>query len=351
MSALFAQAGSGAGLWTGKEVTRTLPTSTLFISNVPEDTPPSAISSLFSNLSGFVACRSVRALYFIDFSSPTAATAAMRQRVGSLAAGKYEGIVIDFDKDSVAKRAAARTREARDVPFFCALCRMPVLYASAGARVDELPKRKMDGALVLFETPEGGAGAAAKTGDAAGARAALGTGTAGGAPRFTLVQCHAKPGEMVALRRDDGRVEKQYTLLCPSCGVRVAYRAAPRPAPSPYTYIYAGALTHTPRMDIPVAAVQSEVTALARRAQKRARVAADGGGLGPGAQDSEGAGGGEATTERDGGQTSEVAASGERSSGDSDEGALSLAVAATDFATARLAARFARVTGRDGTIA
>jgi hypothetical protein len=59
---------------------------------------------------------------------------------------------------------------------------------------------------------------------------------------------HERREERRARRaRDDGRVEKQYTLLCPSCGVRVAYRAAPRPAPSPYTYIYAGALTHTPR--------------------------------------------------------------------------------------------------------
>ena len=269
----------------------------------------------------------------------------MRACVGSLSTSNYEGLVIDFDKDSHAKRASARSREARDAPFFCALCRMPVMYASAGARVDELPTRRTDGAYVLAETPEGGGGQGAG-GSVAGTVTAT-----GGAQRLSLVQCLAKPGEVIALRRADGRIEKQHTLLCPSCGVRVAYRSAPRPAPSPYTYIYAGALTHTPRNDIPVAAVKAEAAAATMRAVKRARAEeAVGDSL---KQDAIGAAG-----ENEAQVTSTQG--GEQADGDDngDNGAAvpgltsagtaitESAPAPTTFATARLAARFASVTGR-----
>jgi hypothetical protein len=286
---MFAPNSDAAGVWTGAGVTRTAASATLFVSaNAVSKSCGTDARTFFAQQAGFKEARAVRTILFFDYESALHSTAALR-------AGAAAGFSVDFDKDSAAKRArgTARAREValRDEAFFCRLCRAPVLFASGGTRLAALPTRGTDGARVLREGDHhavGDGGGGGGGGGASSAAAAAG-GVLPGFVTQTLAKGAAAP---IAIRRDGGRVERQFPLLCAGCGVRVGYRVAPLGAPAPFTYVHAGAVTASLRDSIPVDAVldaagraerhaavkrQRREAWQARQAAIRARRAAEGG--------------------------------------------------------------------------
>jgi len=241
-------------------------------------------------------------------------------------------------------------RAPRDVPLFCRLCRAPVLFASPGTALAALPARRTDGARVLAE---------------AGARARAGA----------LVQTLARAGGAARLRRAGGALEAQHALLCPRCGVRVGYRAAPLGAAAPFTYVHEGALAEEPRDAVAGAGAAREAAAAAEQAaggagpggqegdregavgaaRKRAREGGEGGGVMGSAEGGDGGGGGgggadqsEASAAAGGGTDDGAGGGGDAGSGSGGEvtGAPAARDAGGGFSSAALARRYARVIAR-----
>ena len=168
--------------------TQNAPAPTLFVSQVPASTPRRDVEELFAQEPGYIALRTVRHMYFVDFDSVRQSTEAMRKYQGYTgfhvagkngqsvvspqpragAAGLTGGILIDFDKDARSKRnkqferqmhmhpgsqwgAGSNDSGTRIAHLHCQACghtcfklalEKPMTFAA-------LPKRKVDGAVVV----------------------------------------------------------------------------------------------------------------------------------------------------------------------------------------------------------
>ena len=263
---MYAPNSTAHGMWTGSGVTRTRQSSTLFVS-----TASASARAFFTSQAGFLSERAIRSLLFFDFSSPHEATAA-------LCAGTAAGFSVDFDNETDEKRlrhARSKKNESEDEVFYCRMCRTPVLYARNGTRLIDLPTRKTDGARVFSE---GGSGSGSGSGSGGSGAGALPIPPPPQLPCI-LIQCLARSAPPVTIRRDNGKFETQYPLLCSGCQVRVGYRGTPLGTPSltsPFTYIHAGALTQAVRSAIPVNDVLEESGHAERKASRKRERGEDG---------------------------------------------------------------------------
>jgi hypothetical protein len=159
-------------------------------------------------------------MYFIDFSSEHGALTAMRRHQGALGTPTFAGLVLDFDKDRREKRNAAyekaKSGTEKDEALFCVLCHFPCLFLAGGSRLDTLPRRGTDNALVVEEAT-------------------------------ALKQLACVEGEALLIKREGGRVERQVPLACKQCKVRWGYRPVPLGTSTTFLYIHDKALTHSLR--------------------------------------------------------------------------------------------------------
>eukprot|EP00927_Polykrikos_kofoidii_P005375 TRINITY_DN1212_c0_g2_i1.p1 TRINITY_DN1212_c0_g2~~TRINITY_DN1212_c0_g2_i1.p1 ORF type:complete len:308 (+),score=45.37 TRINITY_DN1212_c0_g2_i1:113-1036(+) len=97
---------AGSGLRT-----RTRPTLTLFVTNIPNAQTSETVKEAFANDEGFLQCRPVsrsgRRMVFVDYDSVACATKGLRRHQGQTWAGDSTGLSIDYDKDERAKRSRA----------------------------------------------------------------------------------------------------------------------------------------------------------------------------------------------------------------------------------------------------
>jgi hypothetical protein len=70
--------GSGREVYNGRGVTRTTPSPTLFVTNIPPYVKTEQVRALFADDLGFGQLRTARHMVFVDFDSVSRASAAMR---------------------------------------------------------------------------------------------------------------------------------------------------------------------------------------------------------------------------------------------------------------------------------
>ena len=215
-----------SAIWVGKGVTRTKPSTTLFVTNVPGDVSMLRVEALFKPHNGFVAFRTVRRMCFVDFDSIHAATASMRlvqgHRFSEAVGGAHrdrpaafkreaEGLVIDYDKDSVDKRNRNYEQQRRELErkaltkVFCTVCGSLCARLAQYKRLAGLPARRTDGALCV--------------------------------PDASLAELCVLRGKVVLVaRRAEGegegagagsKRERQYRVRCTGCEATVGYRCVP----------------------------------------------------------------------------------------------------------------------------
>ena len=106
---MFRGSGDGkrGGVWNGFGVTHTPQCPTLIVANVPgRGQSAEAVIKLFEPEEGYMTCRCIKHLVFVDFDSVGAATRAMVKHQNAVLPGHKDGkgLAIDYDKDSRAKR-------------------------------------------------------------------------------------------------------------------------------------------------------------------------------------------------------------------------------------------------------
>jgi hypothetical protein len=199
-------------------VTRTKPSSTLFISSMPTSVDFADVEKLFAAHPGFVRFRTVRRMAFCDFLTEFHSISTMRALQGVLVSG--HALVIDFDKDPDAKKVHAvecqhadeelRRQLATADAYFCQCCSACCLHLSKAVRLNSLPTRGTDGSSVVDEATQ--------------------------LRRLSVVRAPAK-----LIKREKG-IERQFPLHCPACDVPIGYRPVPLDQPSRFLYIYYGSL-------------------------------------------------------------------------------------------------------------
>jgi len=106
---VFNQRGKGVGVWNGVCTTKTKQSTTIFISNIPRG-KIERVKDMFKDDPGYYATRIIRHMAFIDYESIYDATQGMIKHQNARLPGvspEHGGLVIDYDKDSRAKRNSA----------------------------------------------------------------------------------------------------------------------------------------------------------------------------------------------------------------------------------------------------
>lgn len=198
---------------------------TLYVTNLPPNARAEDLEKLYADMEGFIACRKVRNMCFVDFEEKQQATNAMYQTSGHKLGPLDEGLLVSYDKDDSEERGGSSVRlkewekrrraeiEATRVLYQCSICNH---FCFKLARpLEQMPERKTDGSRVV---------------DARG----------------DLVAVACVKGGTKLLKREKG-VEKQFRYNCELCNVCVAYRPVPYEEDSKYIYVFPEAVdTRTP---------------------------------------------------------------------------------------------------------
>ena len=214
------KAGQKAGIFTGQGVTRTDPSPTLFIANIPKGARRDDVEALFKPLVGYQGCRSVGRMLFVDFTSTAFSLAAMRKYQGYQLQGAFDNapLIIDFDKDAGASQRARKrdsNREAEDqkrrmeaiAPYYCIVCRGQVVFATNQLMpLVEMPRRSTDHAYCVDEE------------------------------KYLKYVDLEEKAEPKLIKREKG-LERQYELCCKQCKLPIAYRPVPLAQASKFLYV------------------------------------------------------------------------------------------------------------------
>eukprot|EP00039_Didymoeca_costata_P002347 m.59501 g.59501 ORF g.59501 m.59501 type:complete len:245 (-) comp11253_c0_seq3:270-1004(-) len=106
---VFNKKGLGTAIWNGLGVTKTRQCPTLFVTNIPRGRM-SDLEAVFKDDPGFDGVRSMRHMAFVDYKSISFATKGMIKHQNERMPGlprSHGGLVIDFDRDTRAKRNRA----------------------------------------------------------------------------------------------------------------------------------------------------------------------------------------------------------------------------------------------------
>ena len=105
-AAMFNRDGHGPALYNGMGTTKTRPSPTLFVTNLPAAVTSAELERVFQFDPGFQRIRTVRRMVFVDYDSESAATSGMQRHQNQRFKGVEgpHGIAIDFDKDPRQKR-------------------------------------------------------------------------------------------------------------------------------------------------------------------------------------------------------------------------------------------------------
>lgn len=212
--------GQRAGIFSGQGVTRTDPSPTLFISNIPRGAKREDVEALFAKEVGFLACRTVGRMLFVDFSSKHFALGAMRKHQGRQVAGAVENtpLLIDFDRDAGASQRARKRDSQREAdeakrraeaitPYYCIICKGRVVFATNQLMpLQEMPRRGTDHAYCADEEAF-----------------------------LKFVDLEERPQPKL-IRREKG-IERQYELCCKGCKAPVAYRPVPLAQATRFLYV------------------------------------------------------------------------------------------------------------------
>jgi RNA recognition motif len=215
---------STAATWAGRGVTRTSPSFTLFVTNIPSHITTAQVEMLFRSERGFFAVRAVRRMTFVDFDTIPDATRAMRKFQDYTFDGvaKGHGLLIDYDKDPQSKRdrqfkkqrnRELHAEEAKLVRMTCVACAAVTMKLKLDAKpFAKLPRRPVDQSVVVNRS------------------------------KYVRELKLNDTDEVVGVKRADGKIESQYRLIC-DCGVPIAYTPQPRASEPKFLFLFDGAAT------------------------------------------------------------------------------------------------------------
>jgi hypothetical protein len=224
---LAEQEAAGVDSYYAAGATKTKANTTLFVAwrdatvSVPPPERASKAEGIFSGQPGYIGVRAVRSMCFVDFDSIKAATAAMMRFQGTM------GLTIDYDKDQgVATKRKRQTdqstsrakHEASSGSYYCCGCGTKALRTN-GTLLSDMPARGTDGARVVDEVS--------------------------GQQLAQLLLEPSATESPTLVKREKGK-ERQYRLVCRSCGQAIAYRSVPLPAEGKFLYVWPTAVRERP---------------------------------------------------------------------------------------------------------
>lgn len=191
------------------------------LTSIPEHVTADVVEALFRPEPGFVALRTVRKRYFVDFEENRLALSAMRKYQGHDFGGAGAGIAIDLDNggkgpedrssETHRRKQAMREQLMATDAYGCSLCAEVVMHLEPGHDLAAMPRRSTDGAIAVSEPA-------------------------------SLRRLRICRGPKRLLRAVSGAAEWQFPLCCPNCNVLLGYRTQPPGKACEWMYVHQGSL-------------------------------------------------------------------------------------------------------------